>query len=181
MTDLTKNVIPVGGSAGQVLAKNSGTDYDNHWITPASPPVSSVSNSDGTLTISPTTGAVVASLALGHANTWTGKQTFNTAAPNVGTATASTIAGFDGSKDLTSLSTSTYPSLTELAYVKGVTSAIQTQLDGKQASITTNTGWTVSNVTTDKVMDANATSIDELADVLGTLITALKAQGILGT
>jgi hypothetical protein len=39
--------------------------------------VSSVSNSDGTLTISPTTGSVVASLALGHANTWTGAQTFN--------------------------------------------------------------------------------------------------------
>lgn len=38
--------------------------------------VSSVSNSDGTLTISPTTGAVVASLALGHANTWTGVQTY---------------------------------------------------------------------------------------------------------
>jgi hypothetical protein len=35
----------------------------------------SVSNSDGTLTISPTTGAVVASLALGHANTWTAAQT----------------------------------------------------------------------------------------------------------
>ena len=33
--------------------------------------VSSVSNSDGTLTISPTTGTVVASLALGHANIWT--------------------------------------------------------------------------------------------------------------
>lgn len=37
--------------------------------------VSSVSNSDGTLTISPTTGAVVASLALGHANNWTATQT----------------------------------------------------------------------------------------------------------
>lgn len=37
--------------------------------------VNSVTNSDGTLTISPTTGAVVASLALGHANTWTGVQT----------------------------------------------------------------------------------------------------------
>jgi hypothetical protein len=37
--------------------------------------VNSVANSDGTLTISPTTGTVVASLALGHANTWTGKQT----------------------------------------------------------------------------------------------------------
>ena len=38
--------------------------------------VSSVSNSDGTLTISPTTGAVVASLNLGQANTWTAIQTF---------------------------------------------------------------------------------------------------------
>ena len=42
--------------------------------------VSSVSNADGTLTISPTTGAVVASLALGHANTWSGTQTFKAAA-----------------------------------------------------------------------------------------------------
>lgn len=33
--------------------------------------VSSVSNSDSTLTISPTTGSVVASLNLAHANTWT--------------------------------------------------------------------------------------------------------------
>lgn len=39
--------------------------------------VTSVSNSDGTLTISPTTGAVVASIALGHANTWTASQTIS--------------------------------------------------------------------------------------------------------
>lgn len=39
--------------------------------------VSSVANSDGTLTVSPTTGSVVASLNLTHANTWTGIQTFN--------------------------------------------------------------------------------------------------------
>ncbi|HMV87919.1 MAG TPA: hypothetical protein PKA34_32820, partial [Blastocatellia bacterium] len=38
--------------------------------------VSSVSNANGTLTISPTTGAVVASLNLGNANTWTANQTF---------------------------------------------------------------------------------------------------------
>jgi hypothetical protein len=43
--------------------------------------------------------------------------------------TASTIASFDGSKRIKSLATSTYPSLTELSYVKGVTSAIQTQLN----------------------------------------------------
>lgn len=39
--------------------------------------VSSVSNADGTLTISPTTGAVVSSLNLAHANTWTALQQFS--------------------------------------------------------------------------------------------------------
>ena len=58
------------GSSGQVLTVSSG---EPAWAASA---VSSVSNSDGTLTISPTTGAVVASLALGHANTWTATQTF---------------------------------------------------------------------------------------------------------
>ena len=60
-------------TAGQVLQYN-GTDWVNVTLTTA--PVSSVSNSDGTLTISPTTGAVVASLNLGHANTWSAVQTF---------------------------------------------------------------------------------------------------------
>jgi hypothetical protein len=46
-------------------------------------------------------------------------------------ATANTIASFGASKGLTSLSTTTYPSLTELSYIKGLTSAIQTQLNGK--------------------------------------------------
>ncbi len=48
--------------------------------------------------------------------------------------TASEIVATDSSSDLVSLSTATYPSLTELSYVKGVTSAIQTQLNGKQSS-----------------------------------------------
>lgn len=42
------------------------------------------------------------------------------------------------------------------------------------------TGWSTSNVTTDKVLNANSTSIDELADVLGTLIDTLKNYGIIG-
>jgi len=52
--------------------------------------------------------------------------------------TASTIASFDGGKKVTSLPTATYPSLTELSYVKGVTSAIQTQLAAKEQSYTIN-------------------------------------------
>jgi hypothetical protein len=47
-----------------------------------------VSNADGTLTVTPTTGAVVASLALGHANTWTGPQTFNAGQLICGPSTA---------------------------------------------------------------------------------------------
>lgn len=42
--------------------------------------------------------------------------------------TASQLTATDGSKNLVSLSTSTYPSLTELSYVKGVTSSIQSQI-----------------------------------------------------
>lgn len=49
-------------------------------------------------------------------------------------ATATTIAIFDGSKNLISADTATYPSLTELSYGKGVTSAIQTQLNTKAPS-----------------------------------------------
>jgi hypothetical protein len=53
---------------------------------------------------------------------------------NIGNQTASTIASFDSNKNVVSLSTDTYPSLTELSYAKGVTSAIQTQIDGKVAT-----------------------------------------------
>jgi len=48
--------------------------------------------------------------------------------------TASELVGSDGSKNLVSLPVATYPSLAEVAYVKGVTSAIQTQLDSKAGS-----------------------------------------------
>ena len=66
----------------------------------------SVSNSDSSLTISPTTGNVVASVNMGNANTWTGTQTFNSNAPVIGTATASTPTFFNGSKALVSGSVS---------------------------------------------------------------------------
>ena len=74
---------------------------------------------------------------LGAANTanvvWYGSHNFSA-------ATQDTIAAFVGSgKTLSSLSTSTYPSLTELSYVKGVTSAIQTQLNAKEPTITAGT------------------------------------------
>ena len=40
--------------------------------------------------------------------------------------------------------------------------------------------YSVSNVTADRTYNANVSSVDELADVLGTLIADLKATGIIG-
>ena len=64
--------------------------------------------------------------------TFTG--TVTTPAVIVSSETASRIVSFDASKNIKSLDTATYPSLTELSYVKGVTSAIQTQLNSKNNS-----------------------------------------------
>jgi hypothetical protein len=62
--------------------------------------------------------------------------------------TASTIASFDANKRIKSLATSTYPSLTELSYVKGVTSAIQTQLNAKSPIANCSNGTAVTGITT---------------------------------
>jgi len=66
--------------------------------------------------------------------TFTG--TVTTPAIVVSSETADTIASFDVSKNIKSLPVATYPSLTELSYVKGTTSAIQTQLNSKQTTLT---------------------------------------------
>jgi hypothetical protein len=51
-----------------------------------------------------------------------------------GTGTANLLTYWTGISSIGSLATTTYPTLTELSYVKGVTSALQTQLNGKAAT-----------------------------------------------
>lgn len=65
--------------------------------------------------------------------------------------TASEILITDASKNIISAPVATYPSLTELSYVKGVTSAIQTQLNALSAPIFKN------GVTTKDMTAASAT------------------------
>lgn len=76
-----------GSASAQSISSNFGwlelySDGVSNWhaLAPGSGggggSVSSVANSDGTLTISPTSGSVVASLNPAHSNTWTVAQTF---------------------------------------------------------------------------------------------------------
>lgn len=52
-----------------------------------------------------------------------------------GSGTNNQLVYWTGANTIGALSTFQYPSLTELRYVKGVTSAIQSQLNNKQASL----------------------------------------------
>ena len=87
---------------------------------------------------------------------WT---TFNNKAAAL-SGTINTIAYWDSATTIASLALATYPSLTELSYVKGVTSAIQTQFNAKQATVTLTTTGTSGAAT----FVANTLNIPNYAD-----------------
>lgn len=92
--------------------------------------------------------------------------------------TASEMVITDASKNLVSAPVATYPSLTELTYVKGVTSAIQTQLNAKGTGNVSKVGTPVNNQigvwTGDGTLEGDAAlTFDTTTDTLATtLITA---------
>jgi hypothetical protein len=51
---------------------------------------------------------------------------------SIGTGTTNELTYWSGTNSIGSLTTATYPSLTELSYVKGATSSLQTQISAKQ-------------------------------------------------
>jgi hypothetical protein len=83
--------------------------------------------------------------------------------------TPNQIAYFDNSGNLLTLSVATYPSISELSYVKGVTSAIQTQINNKADGNTAITAATKTKITYDSkglvTSGADATTAD-IADSL---------------
>ena len=50
----------------------------------------------------------------------------------------------------------------------------------QQANTPVSTGWTMTNVTIDRALDADSTTTAELADVLATLINDLKSKNSIG-
>ena len=94
---------------------------------------------------------------------------------NINGLTDSELISTDGSDNLQSLSTATYPSLTELSYVKGVTSAIQTQLNTKGAGTVTSASVATANGFSGTV--ANASTTPAITIVAGA-ITPTSVNGV---
>ena len=100
----------------------------------------------------------------------------------VGPGTINEIAYFNATNTITSLPVATYPSLTELSYVKGVTSAIQTQLNAKGAGTVTsvtsaNGDATVATTTTTPVITIVSSPKLTTARTIGTATGDVTSAG----
>ena len=114
-TNIAFPVTTVNGASGTVVLTTSDVaEGTNQYFTSAR------AQSAISLTTSGTSGAATYSGGVFNIPTYIG-----------GSGTINEIAFFSTTGVISSLTTATYPSLTELSYVKGVTSAIQTQLNTK--------------------------------------------------
>jgi len=135
---LATNIAPIAtlGTAGQSIRVNAGATALEYYT--------------------PTAGGITIGTTTITSGTDKGILYNNAGVAGEYTPAASLILATDASKNVQGLDTATYPSLTELTYLKGVTSAIQTQLNGKQASgtyLTPTTGITVDQSTPQSLGD----------------------------
>ena len=80
---------------------------------------------------------------------------------------------------------SSHASLANTVQIKhGTTVKISTNATGigffATAPTALSTGWAITNLNSDKILDADSTTVDELADVVGTIMTELLAKGLIG-
>lgn len=123
----------VGTDGGNlVMSAFYGSNYNSFYDVPVTPTTDTVLNRSAVTGVN--SSDAFNTLNTGKSDkaspTFTGVVT--SPALILSSETASTLASFDASKNIKSLDLATYPSLTEISYIKGVTSAVQTQLNNKQ-------------------------------------------------
>ena len=144
-------------SAGQFLRKTGLITFENS--TPAEAGLGDALTTNPLSQFAATTSLQL--LGVISDETGSGSLVFGTA-PTFATSitgsylTASEILITDASKNIVSAAVATYPSLTELSYVKGVTSALQTQIDAKAPSASPTFTGTVILPKTLEIQDTSA-------------------------
>lgn len=121
------SVVSANGLAGTVATATT---------TPAitlSTTITGILKGNGTAISAATDGTDYLSSTTGLKLDQTSAQTITNDTPIFNTLTASELVATTAAKKLQSLAVATYPSLTEISYVKGVTSAIQTQINSRVA------------------------------------------------
>lgn len=108
--------IPSTNANGYIIYDNNANQYVDVGLTPSFSLLGSTTMTPGAPTLTPTIA-------------YTGDSANFPSPVKLSGLTADRILGIDSSNYIEALDTSTYPDLTELSYLKGVTSSIQAQLN----------------------------------------------------
>jgi len=95
-----------------------------------------------------------------------------------GSGTANQLAYFTDGNTIAALTVATYPSLTELSYVKGVSSAIQTQISAKQATLVS--GTNIKTINSTSLLGSGDIAVQDTL-VSGTNIKTINSTSLLGS
>ena len=190
--------VPSGGYLTLILTDNTTITglWDSHFEIPANASWSTNTlDWAGSITNATWNGNVVAInrggtgsstqnfIDLTTNQTIAGTKTFSTA-PVLSSLVASQILATDASKNIQTLDVATYPSLLELAYVKGVTSSIQTQFSGKQplsTNLTSLAGLNYTSLGFVKMSASGTFSLDTNTYITSSALLATASGDATGT
>ena len=158
ITSFTSGLTALNGLQAQVqnfATGTTGTDFD-------------IVSSGSTHTFNlPSASATARGVVTTGSQTFAGTKTFSSNIVIPGTGSALILSASSGGT-VSGLSTSTYPDLTELSYVKGVTSSLQTQFSGKQATLIS--GNNIKSINGNSILGSGDLVISGTSAQTGTII-----------